>query len=122
MRIEHHQNMLQPFRAGQEIPDFAPLAARHGKTSEPALTGKPDHQSPRQTREALLQAVEAADERMKEMDLHIRLRMNDKSERLQVEVYDPDSGEVIRRIPPDEIIRLAESIEEMAGLILDRSL
>jgi uncharacterized FlaG/YvyC family protein len=73
-------------------------------------------------RSALMEAMNVAEEHLKGTGLNIRLKVTDKSERLQVEVFDPKTKEVLRRFPPDEIIRLAESIEEMAGLIVDRSL
>lgn len=73
-------------------------------------------------RNALMEAMDVAEEHLKGTGLNIRLKVADKSERLQVEVFDPKTKEVLRRFPPDEIIRLAESIDEMAGLILDRSL
>lgn len=75
-----------------------------------------------QEREKFFQVVQAADARLEELGLHVRLKVAEKSERLQVEVYNPETKEVIRRLPPDEIIKLAESIEKMAGVILDRSL
>ncbi|PTN38651.1 flagellar protein FlaG [Desulfonatronum sp. SC1] len=73
-------------------------------------------------RSALMEAMDVAEEHLKGTGLNIRLKVADKSERLQVEVFDPKTKEVLRRFPPDEIIRLAESIDEMAGLIVDRSL
>lgn len=71
---------------------------------------------------ALMEAMDVAGEHLRGAGLNVRLKVADKSERLQVEVFDPKTKEVLRRFPPDEIIRLAESIEEMAGLIVDRSL
>ncbi|SMP63586.1 FlaG protein [Desulfonatronum zhilinae] len=76
----------------------------------------------RKGRSALMEAMDVAEEHLKGTGLNVRLKVADKSERLQVEVFDPKTKEVLRRFPPDEIIRLAESIEEMAGLIVDRSL
>jgi uncharacterized FlaG/YvyC family protein len=73
-------------------------------------------------RSALMEAMNVAGEHLKGTGLNIRLKVSDKSERLQVEVFDPKTKEVLRRFPPDEIIRLAESIDEMAGLIVNRSL
>jgi uncharacterized FlaG/YvyC family protein len=44
------------------------------------------------------------------------------SEQIQVKVIDPEKDEVIRKIPPDEILKLAESIESMLGTIMNRNL
>lgn len=77
--------------------------------------------APWQIRNALLDALDVAKEHLAESGLNIRLKVADKSERLQVEVFDPKTKEVLRRFPPDEIIRLAESLDEMAGLIVNKS-
>ncbi len=73
-------------------------------------------------RKQLEQAVEKANSQMQNHGVNVRLRTSDKSERFQVEVIDQETKEVLRRFPPDEIIRLAESLDEMVGVILNRSL
>jgi len=70
----------------------------------------------------LVEAMDMAKERLEGIGLDIRLKMDTPGERLQVEVFDPETKEVLRRFPPDEIIRLAESIEENGGLLVNRSL
>jgi len=78
-------------------------------------------QSQRHAWNALLEAMDLVGEHLQGTGINIRLRATENSERLQVEVFDPKTKEVLRRFPPDEIIRLAESIDEMAGLIVNRS-
>ena len=36
-----------------------------------------------------------------------------------VKVKDRDTGKVIRQIPPEEMLRIAKSLEELSGLLLD---
>lgn len=84
--------------------------------------GQQDEQAQRHAGSALLEAMDLAEEHLQGTGMNIRLRTSENSERLQVEVFDPKTKEVLRRFPPDEIIRLAESIDEMAGLIVNRSL
>lgn len=122
MKIEVFQNdypVIQGRSANLDVDHFAAK-----KNAEGAMTVQVNHGqlSPEQARDVLLQAIETADRRMEDLGLNIRLRVDEKSERFQLEVYDPETKEVIRRLPPDEIIKLAESIEEMAGVIVDRSL
>lgn len=78
--------------------------------------------SGRKERKQLEQAVEKANSRMQGHGVNVLLRASDKSKRLQVEVIDRKTKEVLRRFPPDEIIRLAESLDEMVGVILNRPL
>jgi len=37
-----------------------------------------------------------------------------------VTVTDKDTGEVIREIPPEEIVKFAEKFDEMVGMIFDQ--
>jgi uncharacterized FlaG/YvyC family protein len=95
---------------------------RHDKGHDGEQAGRKDENGLQKGRDALLEAMDVAEDHLKGTGLNIRLKVSDNSERLQVEVFDPETKEILRRFPPDEIIRLAESIDEMAGLIVDRSL
>lgn len=121
MRIEHigevrsfTQSDIAVARAPNELESMKIRMREHGEQKEDV--------APWQVRNALLDALDAAKERLEGSGLNIRLKVADKIERLQVEVFDPRTKEVLRRFPPDEIIRLAESIDEMAGLIVNKSL
>lgn len=52
---------------------------------------------------------------------HKRLRfvVHDKTERLMVQVLDVETEEVIREIPPEEMLDLVSRIHEMIGLFID---
>jgi len=56
------------------------------------------------------------------LDVKLEFRVDRDSEQIQVKVIDPEKDEVIRKIPPDEMLKLAESIESMLGTIMDRNL
>jgi len=49
----------------------------------------------------------------------LQFEVIDSSNTLQVLVIDADTDEVIREIPPEEAIELAERIRENLGLVLD---
>jgi uncharacterized FlaG/YvyC family protein len=72
--------------------------------------------------EALSKAMEIAKEHLDAAGLKIRLGHGGEKQRFQVEIFNPETNEVIRRFPPDEIIKLAESIEKMNGFVLDQKL
>jgi flagellar protein FlaG len=40
---------------------------------------------------------------------------------IYIEVVDKETGEVVRQIPPEELRRLAETMTELTGQILDQS-
>ncbi|WP_045222160.1 flagellar protein FlaG [Desulfonatronum thioautotrophicum] len=124
MRVE---NTLEPRSIVPEGPQVVPVSSQMENGKLDVLHRGKGHGGERQRDSgenignALLEAMDLAEEHLKGTGLNIRLKTAEKSERLQVEVFDPETKEVLRRFPPDEIIRLAESLDEMAGLIVNRS-
>jgi uncharacterized FlaG/YvyC family protein len=72
--------------------------------------------------EDLEKAIEMAKERLKDTRLNIRLSSGDGKDSFQIEVFNPETNEIIRRFPPDEIIRLSASIKKMNGFVVDKAL
>ena len=72
--------------------------------------------------EALSRAMARAKGHLDAAVLKIRLGQGGEKQRFQVEIFNAETNEVIRRFPPDEIIKLAESIEKMNGFVLDQKL
>lgn len=66
----------------------------------------------------LEQAMDITRKRLEGTDINIRLAMEAKN-RIQIEVFKTETNEVVRKFPPDEILRLADAIEEMNGSIFD---
>jgi uncharacterized FlaG/YvyC family protein len=50
------------------------------------------------------------------------LSSGDGKDSFQIEVFNPETNEIIRRFPPDEIIRLSASIKKMNGFVVDKAL
>ena len=53
-------------------------------------------------------------------DVDLQFSIHEASGELMVTVIDASTGEVIREVPPSEILELASKIEEMIGLIFDQ--
>lgn len=73
----------------------------------------------RETLEAKLGDLE---ERLAGNGVELKFRLREESGDLQVEVLDPESDKVVRKIPPDELIKLSASLEEQAGGFLNKAL
>jgi len=54
-------------------------------------------------------------------DVGLQFSVHEASGDIMVTVRDESSGEVIREIPPSEMLDLAARIGEMAGLLFDRT-
>jgi flagellar protein FlaG len=49
----------------------------------------------------------------------VRFEMKDKSNQMVVRLVDVESGEIIRQLPPEELIDLTEHLKELRGSLVD---
>ena len=49
----------------------------------------------------------------------IRFSVDDESDRMIVKIVNSETNEVIRQIPPKEMLQLMHRLDQMAGLMLD---
>jgi flagellar protein FlaG len=66
--------------------------------------------------------TDAVDSYMSSLGVNLKFHIDEKTDTVQVEVRDPQTQKLIRKIPADEMLELAASIEKMVGLFLDRAL
>jgi flagellar protein FlaG len=49
----------------------------------------------------------------------VRFEMEDKTDQMVVRLVDVESGEMIRQIPPEELLDLTEHLKELRGSLVD---
>jgi flagellar protein FlaG len=54
------------------------------------------------------------------MGSELNFKLDEKNNVLQVEVIDPATDKVIRKIPPDELLNLANSLEKATAVMINR--
>ena len=59
---------------------------------------------------------------MASIGVSLKFNIDERTDMVQVEVRDPETDKLIRKIPADEMLDLAASIENMVGLFLDKAL
>jgi len=69
--------------------------------------------------EALTEAVEKTQATVNMVSKRLAFNVDKSGHLLQVQVIDRETEEVLREIPPDEFLRLAEKIKETLGLVID---
>jgi len=67
-------------------------------------------------KDELVKPIQQINEVMNNYGIHFE--MNDDAGRVVVKVISGDSGEVIRQIPSEEVIRIAQHLHEMSGLLV----
>lgn len=117
------QDLLTPVEQSSQqksSTDYAERAALAG------LQGRRQEAASEKQEEISLQKLQnltdAVDSYMSSLGVNLKFHIDEKTDTVQVEVRDPETQKLIRKIPADEMLELAASIEKMVGLFLDRSL
>jgi flagellar protein FlaG len=54
------------------------------------------------------------------LNWNIRVRIDETHGRIVTQIVDPDKGEIIKQIPPQELLDIMTRVKELVGLLLDR--
>ena len=73
------------------------------------------------TRSEINEAVEKLNGAMSEFRERISFSYHEKTNRIIVKVIDSATNEVVREIPPKDLIKLLEHIKEYMGMFVDES-
>ena len=64
-------------------------------------------------------AAKKLDEAVKEKSINLNFSVDEASRRFIVEVKDSETGELVRQIPGDAVLRTAASLESLKGVLFD---
>ena len=67
------------------------------------------------------EAVELVNRVYDRSPVDLNLSIDDKTESLVIKLIERESRKVIRQIPPDEILRLRRHLQELLGVVFDRT-
>jgi flagellar protein FlaG len=65
------------------------------------------------------QAVAEVNAILKSMNHHLQFSIDDKTNTVIVKLIDGETGEVLRQIPPEEIVRLRSYYRDQQGLLVN---
>jgi flagellar protein FlaG len=78
--------------------------------------------SAKEMRENIQEAIDRLNQQLKANGRDLSFQMDEEINRPIITVRNIETGEVVRQIPSEEIIRMAHSIEEGKGLLFNESL
>ncbi len=78
--------------------------------------------SAKEMRENIQEAIDRLNQQLKANGRDLSFQMDEEINRPVITVRNIETGEVVRQIPSEEIIRMAHSIEEGKGLLFNESL
>lgn len=71
-------------------------------------------------KETLNRTVKELNNQMEALDTNVKFGFNDKINAMFVNVMERSSGKMIRKIPTEEAMSLAEKMKEIVGMIFDK--
>lgn len=86
-------------------------------TKTATVEGKPAPAAADASREPVEQAVTSIQNFMQTIRRDLNFSLDDSTGRMVIKVTDSTSGDVIRQLPSEEALRLAESLEEVRSLL-----
>jgi flagellar protein FlaG len=113
----------QQFRPAPAVPETAKPGIK--ETAAPpevklALPEKTDLQfDPKQMQKNLQDAIERLNEQMKSNGRQLNFSIDKAIDRTVIQVKNVETGEVIRQIPNETLLRVAHNIEQVKGMLLD---
>jgi uncharacterized FlaG/YvyC family protein len=57
---------------------------------------------------------------LESLNWNIRLRIDDSHDMIVAQIIDPAKDEIIKQIPPQELLDIMSHLQELVGLLLDR--
>ena len=60
------------------------------------------------------------DKIVQSLNWNIKVRIDETHDRIVTQIVDPDKGEIIKQIPPQELLEIMTRVKELVGLLLDR--
>jgi len=70
----------------------------------------------------LKEAITQLNQQMMDSNQHLGFELNDHIKGPVITVHNTHTGEVVRKIPSDEVLRVAKSIDSMKGVIFNKNL
>ena len=101
-------------------------AVTHSAPAAPAVKVKEatpaPHLDPQELQRQLQEAVVELNKQMQHTGVSLGFSIDESIGRSIVKVVNKESGELVRQIPSEEVVRVAHSIESLKGILYNKSI
>ncbi len=116
MDIAGSQTAGAAVAAGLKNVNIVPLAENSGNKDG---NGQESKQQTQAREQAIKSAVKQANHQLKMERTKCAFSYDEETKRVSIKVYNAETEEIIREIPPEESLEMVEKMWELAGLIVD---
>lgn len=110
-----------PQTAAAQAAPSVPKRVAQVAAAAPAAAGAESVKAPSadEQRQELQEAVQRLNEQMRTQGRNLSFSMDEKIDRTIIQVKDANTGEVVRQIPDETVLKVSRSIEDLKGLLLN---
>lgn len=113
----------QQYRPAPAVPETAKQVTKETATPPEVKLALPEMTDlqfdPKQMQKNLQDAIERLNEQMKSNGRQLNFSIDKAIDRTVIQVKNVETGEVIRQIPNETLLRVAHNIEQVKGMLLD---
>ncbi len=110
----------QLFQPRVNAADAAPTQSVEALPATEAAEENPQQALNDAEKEALKEAIQQIDQLVKPLSVGLNVQRIESINRMYVKLYDRDTGETLREIPPRKILEMKENIRAFQGLLFDK--
>lgn len=103
----------------QNVSVRAVLGAREAGANSSASPQLQQHQNKVEKTDDIVNAAERIREHVQSLQRNLNFSVDNSTGQVVVQVMDGESGTVVRQIPSEDILRLAERLDEMRSLLFE---
>jgi len=103
----------------------APIHATQAEARSPDLKVPPKAEiryDPAEMRRNLQEAIQRLNEQMKQNSRNLNFSVDELANRTVITVKNTETGEVVRQIPNETVLKVAHNIEQIKGLLHNQSI
>ena len=97
-----------------------PPKAVPAESSVPADKQEEREVQPAPSQEDVRRMSQLLNKIVESLNWNIRVRIDETHERIVTQIVDPDKGEIIKQIPPQELLNIMSRLKAFVGVLLDR--
>ncbi len=118
-RIQAALREVGSLRHAAGTPALAAIEAKHSPAASVAvLSPAPSNTIPQVDSDALQAALKDISQNIRTVQRSLEFTVDEISGRTVITVVDKETNEVIRQIPPKEVLALAQRLEDLSGLFV----
>jgi len=114
------QQLFQPPSASQVSSTEPALSAEAVQAAFEAEQNEADTKLTDEEQKALQEAIEKLDTLVKPLSIGLNVQRIESLNRMYVQLFDRETGETLREIPPRKILQMQENIRAFQGLFFDK--